>query len=88
MSKNVLLQQYGAVHGVDAAVLLVPGRDVEELVRVVGLQQVDGLLELVEVRAQHEAVLEAVDEVREVLHVLGQRRHAVGVDLLDVGRER
>lgn len=60
--KNILLQQNRPVHRIDASIFLIPRRDVIELIRVFRLQELHGLLELVEVLAQ-DGYAETVDEL-------------------------
>jgi len=82
-----LLQQNRATDGVHASKLAIPDANVVELVRVLGLHEEHGLLQLVEVLLQDGRVVEGVDEVGEVLDVLCEGGDAVRVDFLDGGGE-
>lgn len=55
---------------------------------VLGLQQGDGLLELIQVLLQHEGVVETADEFGQVLDIFSQGEDTVGVKLLDFGGKR
>ncbi len=82
-----LLEQNRPTDGIHAPELAIPDADIVKLVRVLGLHEQHGLLQLIEILLQDGRVVEGVDEVGEVLDVLCEGGDAVGVYFLDRGGE-
>lgn len=86
--EKVLFQEYRPIESIHSPVFLVAGGNIKEFVVIVRLQEVDGLLKLIKILSQHLSILEAVDEFGEILHILGESRNAMWVNVLHISRKR
>lgn len=85
---EILLQNLRAIHCIHSTELLVPRRNIKELVRVIGLHQVDCLLEFVKIFTQNQSVFQTINKLDKIANVLSQSCNPVWVYFFHLWGER